>query len=68
MTPTALGVYLLVLPDSLDLGTWQVAQFDRAGRYTGGTVKLASKAAAHKRRRELVRHHKRVAAARKRTG
>ena len=61
MKPTALGYYLLVLPDRGSANGWEVAMFSRGGRWQAG-VCLPSKAAAHAERRKLVRHHKRLAA------
>jgi len=63
--PTALGVYLFVMPDvSGASGRWAVVAFGRGGRFEGATTGLESRAAAARHRRRLVRHHARLAAER----
>jgi hypothetical protein len=59
--PTAVGVYLVVVPDFTLSGTWYVHALDLAGRWKF-SAKATSKEQAFRKRRELVRLHKNIAA------
>jgi hypothetical protein len=68
MRPSALGVYLILVPvvhhQLLDCDQWYVVAVSQAGNFRSAAI-CASMADALKHRRYLLRHHARLAKARR---